>query len=440
MLKGHGCENYQGIAIGDEQTGHVLETCADLCSKTSGCVGFGFQQSSDCMGAGSGKDGACYLWKEKCIPVENECWTQYGPIVLNGNSSQKTAVVTDAGLLPNLILSNAPSASIPYQVEVGIGCTNWADIRIGDTISNQTVKECSDLCQKESGCVGFGYQESGDCPGQGQSAKGCMLFSGACDRSNNPCWSQYGEVSEASIALHHMQSLYCWAVFKQNTYEVDLIENQFERQMGIFNWECDGRALLTDADYHLEASDGRTLDAINMGSGSLNCEKLPGNSWANTGIFQHAWQAVIDHGEYALYDWIIKVDADSVFRPQSFKWHAGPGFFNLNPDDRIYFKNFFPQYPVVGAIEVASRPVLQAMAQDPPGCNNIWVPAEDDWFVKCMDHHSAYMVDDSALLQHCESDGRCHPEGGRRCGDSWFVTIHPYKDVGGMNWCADQLR
>jgi hypothetical protein len=215
------------------------------------------------------------------------------------------------------------------------------------------------------------------------------------------------------------------------TEEQPLIENQFDRQMGVFNPECNGRALLTDGDFKREADGWRTIEAKNIGS--MACAKIDGESWANTPVFQKAWQAVIDEGSWRRYDWVVKVDADCVFRPLRLKWHLDHNHMGLNPDERKYLKNFADGYPVVGAIEVASHAVVEAMAQDPDGCNSMHMPAEDDWFHKCMEHHGAQQHDDSTLLCH-----ECYDDD--KCSDQWYVALHPFKDVYNMNVCDDAIR
>jgi len=153
-------------------------------------------------------------------------------------------------------------------------------------------------------------------------------------------------------------------------------------------------------------------------------------SWANAPVFLKAWQAVIDDGRYEHHDWVVKVDADCVFRPLHLKQHLSesqsPGI--------AFFKNFYPDYPVVGAIEIASREAILALANDVKPCKDMSIgAAEDDWFAKCLKQLGAVMLEDNSLLQHED-----HPKRNR-CSDMWWVAIHPYKDVNSYRQCEEQV-
>ena len=36
-------------------------------------------------------------------------------------------------------------------------------------------------------------------------------------------------------------------------------------------------------------------------------------TWINTGFYKQVWKAIAKSGEYAGFDWTIKVDADAMF-------------------------------------------------------------------------------------------------------------------------------
>jgi hypothetical protein len=227
--------------------------------------------------------------------------------------------------------------------------------------------------------------------------------------------------------MRHQGSMFCWLAVMLNTYEKGLVENQFYRQMGVFSTDCNGHAVLADGTLTMKADDGRQEESIDVGS--MECQKGAGGSWDNTEVYKKLWHIIIGDGRYKLSDWLIKVDVDAVFRPAAFRFLAKN--MGLNADERIYFKNFMDGYPIVGAIEVASRPVFEAMEGNPGECDGLYMPAEDDWFLNCVRHHGAREVYDEKLLQH-----ENHPEGSR-CSDGLFVALHPYKDVDSMNGCEE---
>mmetsp|Transcript_49835 Transcript_49835/g.113902 ORF Transcript_49835/g.113902 Transcript_49835/m.113902 type:complete len:115 (+) Transcript_49835:1-345(+) len=100
----------------------------------------------------------------------------------------------------------------------------------------------------------------------------------------------------------------------------------------------------------------------------------------------------------------------------------------------VFFMNFMPGYPVVGALEAVSTIVLIAFFdQHFNECDDLAIgAAEDCWFWKCMERMGAEMIQDDSLLQH---EG--HPEGDK-CTDGWFVAMHPFKTVGEYNACIDR--
>ncbi|CAK0835420.1 unnamed protein product, partial [Prorocentrum cordatum] len=166
--------------------------------------------------------------------------------------------------------------------------------------------------------------------------------------------------------------------------------------------------------------------------GSFKCEKGEWGSWANAEVFLRGWRAVNDDGRYRHHDWTIKVDADTVFYPDRFPMHMDK--LQLTGDRSVFFMNFMPGYPVVGALEAVSTIVLIAFFdQHFNECDDLAIgAAEDCWFWKCMERMGAEMIQDDSLLQH---EG--HPEGDK-CTDGWFVAMHPFKTVGEYNACIDR--
>jgi len=150
-------------------------------------------------------------------------------------------------------------------------------------------------------------------------------------------------------------------------------------------------------------------------------------SWDNAKIFLRAWKAVMADGRFRKHDWVIKLDADTVFYPDRLKQHVE----GMESTDLLFLQNYLDGYPVVGAIEVASNAAILAFEQRIDECERVTYGAEDDWFVKCMRVLGAWMQKDEELLQHNQ-----HPRGNM-CRNKRFVAMHPYKSQEDYGKCLD---
>jgi hypothetical protein len=227
-------------------------------------------------------------------------------------------------------------------------------------------------------------------------------------------------------------SLFCFEVYRSNTYEQELVVHQFHRKTSIH--ACDDHMIISDEVRDLPpASDGRREATV--GIGSLDCPKGAWGSWANAPIFLKAWQSVIEDGRYERHDWVVKVDADCIFRPMHLKLHLYQSQGQGRGTEMAFYKNFMDGYPVVGAIEVTSRQAVHALATDGAECESMASgAAEDDWFVRCLRSLGAVMREDGSLLQH---DGQ---PPGNKCTDAWWVAMHPYKDLASYTECDERVH
>lgn len=311
-------------------------------------------------------------------------------------------------------------------------CVNKHNIKL---FKSKTVKECAELCDAEPACLGFEFgvqhgggskaYEPGDCQLSSSSdSTGCS----GKDLNLDLFVKAAGE--EGSGGVEH-PSLFCFEVFVRQGYELALVKDQFERGVSIF--ACDGHMVLSSTGHSIAPQhDGGQPLAV-VGIGSLSCEKGSWGSWANAGVFLKVWKAVIKDGRYKQHDWVVKVDADCVFRPVALKWHLSKEDGPKPSKGRFFFKNFMDEYPVVGAIEIASRDAIEALHTDGEKCEQMAQgAAEDDWFVKCMRSVGAKMRSDGALLQHERMPA------GDKCSDPWWVAVHPFKDLDKWRTCERQ--
>jgi hypothetical protein len=221
-------------------------------------------------------------------------------------------------------------------------------------------------------------------------------------------------------------SLFCFALGEAYSYEADLL--RLARKMNTSIYGCDQHLSLTDIEIDIGTEDD---PEITSAIGSLKCEKGSWGSWANAGVFLKGWKAVMKDGRYKRNDWVVKVDADTVFHPNRLKQHV----MNVPAvDDKSYFKNFMDGYPVIGALEIASKSAIVEMSERTWECEQVAYGAEDDWFVKCMRVLGAWQREDWELLQHEE-----HPQGNM-CYNPRFVAMHPYKDKNQYKTCLDQAE
>jgi len=220
-------------------------------------------------------------------------------------------------------------------------------------------------------------------------------------------------------------SLFCFVLAEADGYEADLLRFARSRDTGAYG--CEEHMTLTDDSIDVGTDkDPEPTVAI----GSLKCDKGEWGSWANAKIFLKAWKAVMDDGRFRKHDWVIKLDADTVFYPDRLKKHVE----GMKSTDLLFLQNYLDGYPVVGAIEVASNAAILAFGQRIDECERITYGAEDDWFVKCMRVLGAWMQKDEELLQHNQ-----HPRGNM-CRNKRFVAMHPYKSQEEYGRCLDSAE
>jgi len=213
-------------------------------------------------------------------------------------------------------------------------------------------------------------------------------------------------------------SLYCWLVMMAEGYELDMVRSHFHRGYSIFG--CDQFKVfeqgtrVDDVDIALDVTPLGDLQASVFGDGG---------SWSNTAIFMQAWKLIADDGEYRVYDWVVKVDPDTVFHPARLKKRL----LAVPPGSSTYLQNCVG-YPTIGALEVFSREAVTAYLQGSEGCEDLVVGSAEDYFIcKCMERLGVQRRRDLMLLRHEQPGG---------CEDPSVVAFHPYKDADEYAACA----
>jgi hypothetical protein len=144
-------------------------------------------------------------------------------------------------------------------------------------------------------------------------------------------------------------------------------------------------------------------------------------SWVNVDNFIAAWRQVEGDGRYAKYDWVVKVDPDTVFMPHKLhQFLAG----KTPPNNGVYVETCLSvKYGFYGALELFSRKAFQTLVNGIDGCKQRLDYAgwgEDRFAQRCMDEFGVTIWSEEAMI--CDGKCNCNPTCtlGR-------VAYHPYK-------------
>jgi len=218
-------------------------------------------------------------------------------------------------------------------------------------------------------------------------------------------------------------------------YETGLIRFQFSNQVGIF--ACDGHAVYSNQS--LVVGNGTKTRVVDS---NLVCSVGGEFKTAlNLHIFMTVWNKVIADGDFAGYDWTVKVDPDAVFYPERLRlavFEYGSG------KDKVYLNNC--KFGLHGPIEVLSRGAVKAWGLGKGQCDAhfhklcsgdcFW--GEDMFIDQCMSRVLKVRRDsDYSLLveEHCDP-----PKDWADCSDKKFVAYHPFKDVPTWRTCWSKAK
>jgi len=112
-------------------------------------------------------------------------------------------------------------------------------------------------------------------------------------------------------------TMYCFAVMLPFGGEVDLMQLQYEKSLGLF--KCDAHAVFSNVSFALSANSANSEHTVAFGGDMV----VDFNTWTwakfntklalNTAVFITAWKKVFDMGIWKEHDWTLKVDPDTVF-------------------------------------------------------------------------------------------------------------------------------
>lgn len=318
------------------------------------------------------------------------------------------------------------------------------DFTVLDTIwALKPRKNCSaggENCM-QSGCC----QTSGaKCFKKDTESAWCEL---ECDSASG--WSCEEVTSKTGLeAAQPGTSMYCYIVnFKKKggkpNKDVELMQMQMQRKLGIF--ACEAYDVFSDVPVVLgDYTAVQVMDVENDFCLYKRPDK-PGTC-ANAAIFYQAWKKMRAMQTWRSQEWVIKVDADTVFIPQRLKdmlsFHAGPS-------QGVYYENckgvdsgFF------GSLEVVSTKGFETVVDKLENCKYTlcwggqecdgWKYGpfgEDKFLQECMDLHGVSKLP----LFELTYDGACpddRPKDQKKnkkfkppCWNSTAPATHPFKTV-----------
>lgn len=224
-------------------------------------------------------------------------------------------------------------------------------------------------------------------------------------------------------------TLYCWVLVMPDSYEVDLLIDQYSKHLNIFN--CEGFELVSN-----KTIVGLPLPTTIVDT-SLSCQHGGEFGTAlNTDIFLAVWTAIIQKGTYQMHDWTVKTDVDAVFFAERLR-----GLLPHHPEEArgVYLNNC--KHGMHGPIEVFSRNAVNSLG-------NYWQPCKDHFYQMCngdcrwgedlfidqclwkvagarRDNEWSLLVED-----HCSTylDPGSQPEWTVEACDGTHVAFHPFKD------------
>lgn len=235
-------------------------------------------------------------------------------------------------------------------------------------------------------------------------------------------------------------SLLCLALMLPYSYEAGLLIMQYKEHAGIF--DCDEYTVYSSESMVL-APGLETRKVLT----SQQCE-VGGEfkSALNLRIFASFWRQVIADGQYLLYNWIVKVDPDSVFFPQRLRpilqRHEGGSMSTGGPG--TYFNNC--KFGMHGPLEVFSLATIRALGTSFLGCFKFFQKlckgdcqwGEDMWVDQCLKRFvkARRLFEKNLLLEdHCDP-----PKGWKDCSDPRRVAFHPFKTVTDHRVCMESAH
>lgn len=223
--------------------------------------------------------------------------------------------------------------------------------------------------------------------------------------------------------------------------EPQLLSAQLEKRVGLF--ACDKWVVYSNETIPI----GNTYTVPI--AGSLAC-KFSRHYALNTEVFVRVWEAMAQDGQYRNYDWIVKVDADTVFFPRRLRNLLGKD--TSKYAGAVYLNNCWKG--MHGPIEVVSREAAEAFSTKMNQCNQLrsqamqpylsntdWNHAfgEDVFIARCLGLLRVRKADSFDLLEEASCPPKSSPQVMEEPAcDSMHVAFHPFKTVASYFNCLNR--
>jgi hypothetical protein len=166
------------------------------------------------------------------------------------------------------------------------------------------------------------------------------------------------------------------------------------------------------------------------------------NCALNTGIFIQVYRAMFAEGEYRKYDWVVKIDPDTVINDVVLqrvleRQPAPPGPLVLNNAEPSTVQHFGP-LGLKGALIAVTSDAMALYAQNPAVCEKgvDWKDKSEDWYLGI------------CLIEMLKAPVRFEPQlvkylglgGSALCADDPHAVFHPLKSPEQFTVCKRNLH
>lgn len=205
--------------------------------------------------------------------------------------------------------------------------------------------------------------------------------------------------------------------------EEKLIRMQLENGWGIF--ACNYAVVISTETVNLASSGAPFYTWMNPAPqaemGDRGIDGVTTDSYLNTKTFIMAWETLMNGGQVWLFDFVVKVDPDTVFLPGRLRQHVEP-----YTGQEVYFSNcgkWGGKVLLYGALEVLSIGALRRYREGKWTCQSLdwhgW--GEDSFMQHCLDTMNVQDVSDLTQV----ADNRC---ASAPCSDYTKAAFHDFKE------------
>jgi hypothetical protein len=297
--------------------------------------------------------------------------------------------------------------------------------KVGRWVKDSCSKDGED-CSSTSCCVGRGRQ----CYQKDSAYATC-----ADECQTNGTWS-CKELGTRSWGLAYVgyPSLFCFSLFRVDSYELELVEYQWKRRAGIF--ACDNFRLFSDTATTIAGRETLVTPKVEIG---VSKDGTAGNAE----LFMKVWEMVFTDGTVWEHDWTVKADPDAVLLSDRLRWRLEPHTNNWNHSGRLFVINCnaWPSaydFPMMyGSVEIFSQGAMSQYMAHAEQCKKSlpWQEWGEDFFMtRCMDQADVGRIEDFDLVGDnvCVGPGQ---NGSGECDDSGRAAFHPFKDIESWERC-----